>query len=46
MFCQENGYEVSGELNYKGENIKDIPIEERAQKEFFNLSISFRNSWC
>ena len=31
----KNGYEVSGELNYKGENIKDIPIEERAQKGIF-----------
>ena len=31
----KNGYEGSGELNYKGENIKDIPIEERAQKGIF-----------
>jgi len=31
----KNGYEVTGELNYKGENIKDIPIEERAQKGIF-----------
>ena len=31
----KNGYEVSGELNYKGENIKDVPIEERAQKGIF-----------
>jgi len=31
----KNGYEVSGELNYKGKNIKKIPIEERAQKGIF-----------
>ena len=31
----KNGYEISGELNYKGENIKNIPIEERAQKGIF-----------
>jgi len=31
----KNGYEVTGELNYKGENVKDVPIEERAQKGIF-----------
>ena len=31
----KNGYEVSGELNYKGEDIKETPIEERAQKGIF-----------
>ena len=31
----KNGDEDTGELNYKGENIKDIPIEERAQKGIF-----------
>jgi Fe-S cluster assembly ATP-binding protein len=31
----KSGYEISGELNFKGENIKEIPIEERAQKGIF-----------
>ena len=31
----KSGYEISGELNFNGENIKDIPIEERAQKGIF-----------
>ncbi len=31
----KNGYEISGELNFKGENLKKIPIEERAQKGIF-----------
>ncbi len=31
----KNGYEVSGELNFKGENLNDIPIEVRAQKGLF-----------
>ena len=28
----KSGYEISGELNFKGENLKKIPVEERAQK--------------
>ena len=43
----KNGYEISGSLKYEGENLQNIPIEERAQKE--NIScfpISFRNTWC
>ena len=31
----KSGYEISGELNFKGENIKEMPIEERAQKGIF-----------
>ena len=31
----KNGYEVSGNLKYEGKNLKDIPIEERAQKGIF-----------
>ncbi len=29
------GYEISGRLNFKGENLKEIPIEKRAQKGIF-----------
>ena len=31
----KNGYEISGELNFKGESLKDIPVEVRAQKGLF-----------
>jgi len=31
----KSGYEVSGNLTYQGENLKEIPIEERAQKGIF-----------
>ena len=31
----KNGYEISGVLNYKGENLKEISVEERAQKGIF-----------
>ena len=31
----KNGYEISGELNFKGEDLKNIPIEKRAQKGIF-----------
>ena len=31
----KNGYEVSGELNFNGENLKKIPVEKRAQKGIF-----------
>ena len=31
----KNGYEVSGSLKYEGNNLQDIPIEERAQKGIF-----------
>ena len=41
----KSGYEVSGSLKYEGEDLKDLPIEERAQKRYiFGLSISFGNS--
>ena len=29
------GYEITGELNYKGTDLKNIPVEERAQKGIF-----------
>ena len=31
----KSGYEISGNLTYKGQNLKEIPIEERAQKGIF-----------
>jgi len=31
----KNGYEVSGELNFKGEDLKKIPVDERARKGIF-----------
>ena len=31
----KHGYEVSGNLKYEGNNLQDIPIEERAQKGIF-----------
>jgi len=31
----KSGYDVSGELSFNGEDIKDIPIEKRAQKGMF-----------
>jgi len=31
----KNGYEISGKLNFEGEDLKKIPIEERAQKGIF-----------
>ena len=31
----KNGYEVTGSLKYDGNNLQDIPIEERAQKGIF-----------
>ena len=36
----KNGYEVSGELNFKGESLKEIPVEVRAQKGLF-LAIQY-----
>ena len=31
----KDGYEISGEINYKGENLKNIPVDARAQKGIF-----------
>jgi len=31
----KNGYEISGELKYHGKNLKEIPVDERAQKGIF-----------
>jgi len=31
----KNGYQISGELNYKGENLKEISVEKRAHKGIF-----------
>ena len=31
----KNGYEISGELKYQGENLTEIPVDERAQKGIF-----------
>tara|TARA_B100001123_G_scaffold260459_1_gene290222 strand:+ start:1186 stop:1920 length:735 start_codon:yes stop_codon:yes gene_type:complete len=31
----KSGYEISGELNFNGENLKKVPVEKRAQKGIF-----------
>ena len=31
----KSGYEISGELNFNGENLKEIPVDKRAQKGIF-----------
>ena len=31
----KDGYNISGELNFKGESLKDVPVEKRAQKGIF-----------
>ena len=31
----KNGYDISGEINFKGESLSDIPVEVRAQKGLF-----------
>jgi len=31
----KNGYEISGEINFKGESLKQVPVEKRAQKGIF-----------
>ena len=31
----KNGYEISGELKYQGKNLKEISVDERAQKGIF-----------
>ena len=31
----KNGYDISGEINFKGDNLKKISVEERAQKGVF-----------
>ena len=31
----KNGYKISGELKYQGKSLKEIPIDERAQKGIF-----------
>ena len=31
----KDGYKISGEINFKGEKLNDIPIEKRAQKGIF-----------
>ena len=31
----KNGYEITGDLKYKGSDLKEISIEERAQKGIF-----------
>ena len=31
----KSGYKISGEMNFKGENLKKVSIEERAQKGIF-----------
>ena len=31
----KNGYETTGELKFKGKNLKDISIDERAQRGIF-----------
>jgi len=31
----KSGYKISGEINYKGKDLKNIPVEQRAQKGIF-----------
>ena len=31
----KNGYEITGEINFRGENLKSIPVDKRAQKGIF-----------
>jgi len=31
----KNGYEISGEINFKGESLNQVPVEVRAQKGIF-----------
>jgi len=31
----KNGYDISGQIDFKGENLKKIPVEERARKGIF-----------
>ena len=31
----KNGYEIAGEINFNGEDLKEIPVEKRAQKGIF-----------
>ena len=31
----KNGYEISGELNFEGKSLKEIPVDKRAQKGIF-----------
>ena len=41
----KSGYTISGELNYEGQDLLQISIEERAQKGMFlAFPISYRNS--
>ena len=41
----KNGYEISGELDFKGENLIDIPVEKKSTKgNFFSFSISVRDT--
>ena len=31
----KNGYDISGSLIFNGQDLQEIPIEERARKEYF-----------
>ena len=31
----KNGYEISGKINFNGENLNNVPVDERAQKGIF-----------
>ena len=31
----KKGYEISGEVNYQGKNLIEVPVDERAQKGIF-----------
>ena len=35
VLAGKNGYEISGKLDFEGENLKTIPVEERARKGIF-----------
>ena len=31
----KNGYDISGGLKFDGQDLQDIPVEERARREYF-----------
>ena len=40
------GYNISGKLEYEGKILAQIPIEERASKRIFSVSISTEIMWA
>ena len=40
----KTGYKIKGDIKYNGESLSKLSTEEKAQKNFFSISISFRNT--